>query len=443
MRRKSLRLAGVARPLMVLSIAAGVGAVHAQDSGGSAPASSSGTSSSTSAATVQDEKAPWYLGLRQGFAWNDNLYKQPQGQEQSDAYSSTVLLAGINKPFGRQRFFLDGSYNFDRYQDYKNLDNDGYNLSTGIDFQTLGDVSGTLRYSAQRSLADYGGADSQPLNAKNIQQTQVFAANGRVGLTRRLSLTALGEHRSLDYSAPEYAINEYTQNVYGGGFTYGLPDLLLFGVTYRVTNSDRPTAQLTSAPGALPRTYAPDESDRRDIDFTVSWQPSALSTFTGRISKSDEEHTNPTFADFDGWTGALGWQYRPTAKLNFGLGLTRDTGSEILASTVSSSNGQPSTPQSYDTARITNAAYLNVGYEVTAKVRSNFGFNVSRTTSDGGNGAAGDNTRTNHYKLGLDYAATQALSFGCAYDYERQSGDGPNSVYKSQLVSCFGQYTLR
>jgi hypothetical protein len=419
MRRQPLRFGRVIRPVVVLSLAAGAGAVHAQS----------------------DDPNPYYVGIRQAFAYNDNLFKQGSGAEQSDVYSSTSLLAGIDQPFGRQRFFLDGSINFDRYQDYKDLDNDGYNITTGLDFQTIGNVSGTLRYSALRGLADYGGPDTQLLTTKNIQETEIFAGNVRWGLTRRLALTALAEHRSLEYSAPSYAVNEYKQNVFGGGVRYGLQELMTFGLGYRVTKTDRDRAQLTGL--GPPPTYAPDESDREDIDLTMSWSPSALSTLNARVSKTSEDRSNPAFADFDGWTGAVSWQYRPTAKLNFDLGLTRDTGSEILAANVGG-GGQSGTVQNYDTDRVTNSGYIGVNYDMTSKVRLNLRGSNSKTTSEGGSGGVGENIRTQHYTLGVRYAATRSLSFGCGYDYERQNDDsGTGNSYRSSLANCYGQYTIR
>lgn len=419
MRRQQARLARVVRPLVVLSLTTGVGAAHAQS----------------------DDPFPYYFGVRQAFFWNDNLYKQVEGQERSDVYSSTSLLAGIDQPIGRQRFFLDGSVNFDRYQDEKTLDNDGYNITTGLDFNTVGNLSGTLRYSALRGLADYGGPDSVTLTEKNVQRTEVFAGNANWGLTRRFSLTALAEHRSLDYSAEAYKPNEYTQNVFGGGVRYGLQELMTFGLGYRVTKTDRPYAQLLPT---VPPTYASDEGDREDIDLTMSWSPSALSTFNFRVSKTTEDRSNPAFADIDAWTGAMSWQYRPTAKLAFDLGLTRDTGSEILAANVGG-GGQTGTVQNYDTDRITNTGRLGVTYDATSKVRFNLSASNSKTTSEGGNGLS-DDTRTQHYLLGVRYAATNSLSLGCGYDYEKQNdsdGGGTSRVYKSSLVNCFGQYTIR
>jgi hypothetical protein len=402
---------------VVLSLATGTGAVHAQS----------------------DDPFPYYFGVRQAFFYNDNLYKQVEGSERSDVYSSTSLLAGIDQPIGRQRFFLDGSINFDRYQDEKNLDNDGYDITTGLNFQTIGNLSGTLRYSALRGLADYGGPDSVVVTDKNVQRTEVFAGNAAWGLTRRFSLTALAEHRSLDYSAEAYKPNEYSQNVFGGGIRYGLQELMTFGLGYRVTKTDRPYAQ---ALPTLPTTYASDEGDREDIDLTMSWAPSALSTLNFRLSKTTEDRSNPFFADIDAWTGGASWQYRPTAKLAFDIGYTRDTGSEILAQNVG--GGQSGTVQNYDTDRITDSGRFGVNYQATSKVRFNFSASNSKTTSEGGNGVD-DNTRTQHYLLGVNYAATSALSFGCGYDYEKQSdsGGGTSRVYKSSLVNCFGQYTIR
>ena len=61
----------------------------------------------------------------------------------------------------------------------------------------------------------------------------------------------------------------------------------------------------------------PDKMDRKDIDFTATWVPSGLSTVTGRLSVTREDHTAPSRGNFHGLTGGVTWDYKPTGKLSF------------------------------------------------------------------------------------------------------------------------------
>jgi len=396
------------------------------------------------------QSSPYFIGVRQAFAHNSNLFKTPDGQPiAADKYSSTGLLAGVNQLFGRQHFHADGSIQTDRYEDFTELNNVSYTANVGLEWQTIEHLSGSLRYSSLRSLADYGGPDSPQIREKNLQDTRQFVTDVRYGITRRLALQAGYEHRSLDYSAAAYADREYTQNIGSFGVRYGLPDLLVWGLGYRYTKGKTPNA-ITDPVLLAAGTEPEDRSSRKDIDLTVSWMPSALSTLNARISSSREDHSQNSIADVSAVTGSLGWIYRPTGKLQFDTALSRDTGTETTFAAVSSGATPPPTQggttsptttlAAVDNNRLTNSARLSVAYELTGKIRLHAGGGYSKTSSDGGS----DNS-TSQYALGINYEATRAISLGCSLNRERQSNVavGADSVYTARLASCFGQLVLR
>src|SRR4051812_44432958 len=85
------------------------------------------------AAGASAETSPYSISLSQGFAHESNLYRAPNGSPPTpDLYSVTSLSGAIDQPFGRQRFYANGSVSETRYQDVTALNNTGYGLDTGL-----------------------------------------------------------------------------------------------------------------------------------------------------------------------------------------------------------------------------------------------------------------------------------------------------------------------
>ena len=98
-----------------------------------------------------DQGSPWYLGASLGHYYTNNVFRS-NAAESSDRLTSLSLLAGVDTRLGRQRLHADGRFNDTRYQDNSRLDNRGYSLDTGLDWETAGNLSGTLDYTDRKSV---------------------------------------------------------------------------------------------------------------------------------------------------------------------------------------------------------------------------------------------------------------------------------------------------
>ena len=151
------------------------------------------------------QENPYYLGAALGMTHESNLFRVATGQpETSDTFTTTSLLAGVNQPFGRQRFYADAAMRHNRYRDNDQLNNTGYGLSVGLDWETIERLSGKINYLRNRALARAGADQGPALTTKNEETGQEFGASLRYGLASLLSLEAALKHRQLDYSAVEF-----------------------------------------------------------------------------------------------------------------------------------------------------------------------------------------------------------------------------------------------
>lgn len=375
-------------------------------------------------AQAQQERNPYYIGASQTFTRDNNVYRTATN-EVSETISTTGVVLGFDQPVGRQRFYGDASAQVNRYSNVDALNNKSYSALAGLDWETVEFLSGTLRYSARNSLADFGTLEGS--TAPSDQITQQFTATARYGITSKFAVDAGYEHRRLDYKSDVYRNRDYTQNAANAGLRWGTTGLLTLGLGYRLTQGSTPYYQTTPP--------FEDELKRRDVDLTVIWTPTGFSTLNARISATKETHTIAANAEVTGVTGAIAWDYRPTAKLSFNTSLTRDTGTET---TFLTGSGTGSTPLPVDSNRISTTAQLGARYAMTSKISLTGEARHRRGTLSGGGG----NDEVSGYGLGLTYAPTRSTSLGCNVLRESRDVQG-STAYSATTSSCSAQITLR
>ena len=157
-------------------------------------------------AMAQEAASPYYFGASQAFTHDDNVYHRPDtGSIVADTVSSTGLLGGIDQPFGRQRIYANGNINTNRHRNQKQLDNTSYGVSGGLDWSTIERLSGTVRFSGNQSLANYGDVNASTTTERNLQKSRQFSATARYGLAASLGLEGGVNHGAIEYTAGDDA----------------------------------------------------------------------------------------------------------------------------------------------------------------------------------------------------------------------------------------------
>lgn len=380
---------------------------------------------------AQTADRPWYVGLLQDFTHESNVLGSASG-EISDTISTTTLRAGLNQPFGRQRFRVDAALNHQRYKDLSERDNNGYTLRVGLDWATIERLSGNLTLDSQRRQADFNVGGITPLTISNIERSDELGFTARLGVVTMLAFEAGIGHRRVSFSAPEYAPREYRQ------------DHGTFGVVYR------PSAILGLSGGvsaAETRYLAPeiglaeaDRNTRRDVYVSANWVPTGASTVDARLAFGTLEYDLATTADFEGVTGSLTWAWRPTGRLALTTSLARESGQEAGYQRVVA---EDSTTLATDFSRVTDRAGVSATYELTGKIGLTAGLTYARRALvDRVTGATGrDNTTV--ASLGARWAVTRTVSLGCHASRESRSAAGVGSSdLDNDRFGCFGSVTL-
>ncbi len=385
-----------------------------------------------SAQAQTDDATPFYVGGSLGVSHVSNVFRQTNANN-SDTVMSTGLLAGLDQRFGRQHVTVDGLLQNNRYSNNRDLNNQSYTLRSALAWQTVGNLSGTLSATSSRALADFNiGNGVDPIFKKNTERNDEYAALVRLGVLTRYSVEAGWTHKEREFSAVEYDRFAFRQDTAQLG-VYATPGgNVRLGLVGRHTKGQYPRypVGLVFNPDTLKfeiRTEA-DDYTRNDFDFTTNWNTGGSSTLNTRLSRSHLKHSLDSLRDFSGTTGAVGWTWRPTGKIQLGVQYARDT-------------GQESTSQATDVNRLYTSWRLTGSYALTGKLTLNASANRNRSHRAGDASAklaeAFDSDQA--YSLGMSWAFSRGLSLSCQYNHASRDSSVPQYVYSASSYGCTGQ----
>ncbi|MFM2066753.1 MAG: hypothetical protein RLZZ584_1662 [Pseudomonadota bacterium] len=384
---------------------------------------------------AQAQQSPYYAGVVQNVNTDSNVYRAAKGSATSrDTISATGLRLGVDQTFGRQHLVVSADANANRYARRKELNNTDYALNTRLDWSTLERVSGVLSFGTRQSLYRLDGV-AAGVSDRNMLRSNNFGLQAQLGVVTDLSFDA-GVSASQDrYSAALYRSRNLNQK----SANFGLRVRPGSGLTLRVG--------LRHGEGRF--VDGADVTKRDDVDFSSAIELSGASTLNARLSRTQERHQQAGLADSRGWTGGLGWNWKPLGRVSFGLDLTRDG-----SVSASGFDNLVTTGATTDT-RIQNRLGLRADWEISAAWRVNSAVGLTRRTVNsrlvlGGDAAVADQTdRTLTYSLGLSYAPVRNIDLSCNISQEDRKaeptpvGQAATFSYAVTSAGCSAQIYLR
>ena len=428
-----------------LALPAAIGAALAC-AGGSAFAQDA-----SSGRSLASDPNPYYVGVSEGLTHDSNVFRIPSGP--SDNFSSTSLSGGFNQQISRQQFFGNGSVSLNRYFDQTQLNNTSYNLGTGVNWQTIENLSGNLNLGAGRNLTAPTAGVGAPTANRNIAKTENVDTRVRWGGASLVTLEGSAGYSRLDYSDPQSISGESKGRTGSLGVYYRPGALLRVGLAARVNRTESPYAFFDTTSGA----FQSNTIKGKNLDLTADYVLSGFLSANGRLSYTKQTNSGISGTNFSGLTGGLGLTYQPTARTSFRFDAARDAGFDAsLFNTVgftTNSNGVPVlTPLQgrYENNRVTDTIGVGATYAVTAKISANAGANYSRakltTTIVGAGSQAGPETLDKQRTLSLgasyDIARNWGLNCFAAYTHRDVTGGTP-FAYNDNTIGCTTQYTWR
>lgn len=401
----------------------------------------------SSSAAWADEPTPFFIGVKQAFVHDSNVYRVPDGD--GDYYSITTLLGGFDQKISRQRLYANANVGYNKYKNATTLDNTSYGVVAGWDWATIENLSGNFNASANQNLASFDGNNNVPTTTRNLVKTDQLAASIRWGGEGLLTLEGSYAHSRVRYSDPAYLSSESSADTASIGGYYRAGASLRLGLALRGTRTDNPYAVLKPGVVNIPPTRDDYESNRTtgdNVDLLADWRYSDQTSVNARVSYTRQRNSRPEVEDFSGVTGGLTATYAPTAKLKFELQLARDAGSNAtFFNVVNAPTGAPAYGLTQG-SQTTDVVALGLRYEATAKVNVNAGYRyrhakIVRSST----GTATEQSDNLHgVTLGVTYDFARSLQFGCDLGHENRDVTGtPAYAYKANTVGCSVQFLLK
>jgi hypothetical protein len=392
---------------------------------------------------------PWSLGVAQTITHDSNLYRlsddaavQP-GDSRSDTIYTTALLAGLDQPISRQRLFAEAVLRDQRFGHNDRLDHQGHTLKLGLDWATVGHLSGRLEAGATRTLTAFDtDLELGTVTDRNIENRRQVTGIVRLGVVTRLSLEGRLSHERVSYSAPAYEVREMQQTGGSFGLRYRPDDRLSWGLGLDAANSRYP---LFRARGD--GSYEAELQRRRGAYLALALQASGASRLDMRWNLGRVRYEQAAQRDHSGLTGSVGWRWQPGERLELNTRLTRSSGQDTTAADTEPVFGLA------DQSRTSTTLKLQAAYQLTAKVdldaQVRFGRrDLVRTVVSGSTeaGTAADlqgSDRLQAIGVGVRWAPTRSLSLRCDLAREQRRSDGVLSrPYSTHSAGCSGQFVL-
>lgn len=417
------------------------------------------------------QSSPYYLGASQSFGYDSNIFrlpdrteiKLPDGRlqviepESSGLISNTLLLAGIDQRIGRQRLYADLSAGYAKYFDQPQLDSPTSSLTAGIDWETVGKLSGNAEYRAGRRLGDFGDRDVPTGRGQNEERYQRFDFVARLGDVQRSRAWLVAGYTydevrndvAFEQPAPfridtdpitGAPIVRFTDgyqrdesfNAVTLGARYRWSGALVLGAGLR-TESRRSVIDRNLI-DPVESVSSSNDSRRNDIDLFATFNTGGAHDLQLRLSYGATDYELPTQEDLSGWSGNLRWTWRPTARLDSNLRLLYDT-EDREGGGASAADGSG--------FRDTLALEWQLRYALTDKLNASLGANGYRRDYQSFGGFTDTDTSLS---VGLTWAALRNATVGCSISTQRRhsTSDTPgHNSFDAMLASCYGQLFLR
>ncbi len=395
------------------------------------------------------EPTPWYVGASQGFTHETNVYRVPGST--GDTYSTTTVFGGFDQRIGRQRVFGDASVGLNRYFDEKQLDNTSYAFGLGLDWETVGGLSGDLDARWSQYLAAPAASAGIPATTLNLADSRSISAAARWGGSSVLTLEGTVRHSSLDYSDAAYVSSESSGNAGSLTLYYGKGGPLRLGIGARYDRTETPKAVFFP----LTAEYESNTLTGRHVDFHADYDVSGRVTTNLLLSYTRQRNSLIEASDFSGLTGRLAVVWQATGRIAVNAYVSRESGfdSAFNSATFVPPGSPPGTPpvtQLYENNRLTYSADLGAVYSATAKIDVTAGGHYARakvvsTTSDTVTVSSVESTDLQKmFYLSANYAFTRNGTAYCKVSRElRNVSGGVGYSYDANSIGCSVRYTYR
>lgn len=274
-----------------------------------------------SAGAVAGEGDLLSLNASAGYSYDSNVFRigsdrKPTGQDhRDDSIWSAAVGVDLNKVIGRQRFYGNGSVTQSKYQDFDFLDNTGYQGTLGYRLGFGSDSEAGVYYSRSNLLNNY--ADLTGYYDRNMLSSDRYGGD----ILLRIAGDWVGVGSVTQGHDENSASDRQAGNSDIRAFDIGVRYAPRGSKNYIESRYRESSVDYERVGGATNFDYV-----QREVRLSGLWSPNQISSLETSAARVRSRHEDLQNSDFSGWSGYVGYIWRPTVASSTTLRLSRDVG---------------------------------------------------------------------------------------------------------------------
>lgn len=393
------------------------------------------------------ESLPLSLTLSQNLRRDSNLLRTTEAR--SDTVSTTAVQGVFNKAYGRQTYRASARFARARYDRFNLFDNDAKDLGASFSSEFASNWVTTLNANDSTNL---NAPQDNPANNRLLRNVRRYRnVGGTVQYGNGGTWAVLGsfDTNRLSFSEDLFQFQNSRQTSQGLRLIYNATDLLSFGMGPRWVRT------------RYPNNAAIGETKDQNLDFTVNWRVTGLSSLNALVSRRESEQ-GITGRSVNSVTGSLGWSYTPRGRIAYGVNLTRATSADRFQETqpLFILGNSLRTVQNVALDTITTSLNLSASAPITGKISTGVSYGLTRFEQNSARGRAvtnipvvddflgnnasssSSNSQLQSLTWSTNYAAYRWLGVNCALQFYKQSAGVGRPRFDGHSVDCGASFTL-
>ncbi len=397
------------------------------------------------------EDTPLSLSLSQNLRRDSNLLRSTTAR--SDTVSTTAVQGVFSKEYGRQAYRASARFARVHYDEFSQLNNDAKDLTASVTSQFASNWLASLNASDTTSM---NAPQDNPANnrlLRNIRHYRNAGGSLQYGNGGTWAIQGTFDSNKLNFSEDLFQFQNSQQSSQGVRLIYNATDLLNFGFGPRWVRTKYPNNSTVG------------ESKDQNLDFTVNWQVTGLSSLNALLSRRESEQGASSGRRVHAVTGSLGWGYTPRGRMSYGVNLTRATNAdrfqESQAFTFFNNNLRSVQNVALDT--ITTTLSMSASAALTGKISTGLSYGLTRYEQNSARDrsvttlvntgqqvdffntnatSSNSNSRLQSLTWSTNYAMYRWLGVNCSLQFYKQSADVSRPRYDGHSVDCGASLTL-
>lgn len=365
-----------------------------------------------------------------GAVRDSNLFRQTNGNEQSDTLSTAAFTLGFNKAWGLQRIRANATLIDYSYQENDYLSYQARNYDAAWNWSFTPRLHGLLsldQVEQQNSFVDYSA--STPAQRKNVRRTenQRFsleweATGGWLALGGLSRITQTNSQSFLEQGS--YELNNLE---FGGRYVWPSGNYLqILRKKGEGEYKERRLIGFSEVPA--PFNSQIDTGFRQDeSEFKLYLPLTGKSTVNARVARQERRHEHFSDRDYAATVGRLEYIWQPSGKLSLNAALRRDIAAfQNFASSY----------------YLTDGMSLQPAWQISARTALRFKYDWERRRYEGGifPGLPERRDTLQVVRLSLEWMPAEWSSLSLALQQDRRNSNQDNWDYKANLLTLNAQF---